>query len=215
VHRYLESYQWISELSTVSRSARRTKPRVSQAWIMDPKHLIRLNYLRGLAFVLVAIAWLNQVPATARAEATSEAAWSLPLKPYPKLINTYRQANSDYSSGHRGVDYLVSLGQEVLSPATGTVHFAGKVVNRRLISILAEGEDAYLFEVEPVCSDFSEGQAVKAGQVIGLVCEPDASYLQHCQAMRCLHFSLRRNGTYLSPLVPIDLLQPSRLLPWS
>lgn len=183
---------------------------------MDPRHLIRLNYLRGLAFVLVAIALLNQAPAVARAETNGESGWTLPLSPYPRLINTYRQPNSDYSSGHRGVDYQTGLGQEVLSPAAGVVHFVGKVVNRSLISISVQSASSpsYLFELEPVCSEVAKGQVVRAGEAIGLVCDADPSYRQHCQQMRCLHFSLRRDGNYMSPLAAIGLLQPSRLLPW-
>jgi hypothetical protein len=184
--------------------------------MMDPRHLIRLNYLRGLAFVLVAIAWLNQTPTVARAESTVESGWSLPLAPNPRLINTFRQANSDYSAGHRGVDYQTALGQAVLSPAAGVVHFVGKVVNRNVISISVQSpsDPNFIFEMEPVCSEVTKGQIVRAGEAIGLVCDADSSYRQHCPQIRCLHFSLRRDGDYLSPLAAIGLLQPSRLLPW-
>jgi murein DD-endopeptidase MepM/ murein hydrolase activator NlpD len=134
-----------------------------------------------------------------------------PLEPPIKLINQYRQPNSDYSAGHRGVDYLVKIGQKVLSPADGQVWFSGKVVNRRLISISHTGN--YLSEFEPLCSELKRGERVFKGQEIGRVCAADASYIPHCETATCLHFSLRNSGSYLSPLVLIGELNPSRLLP--
>lgn len=134
-----------------------------------------------------------------------------PLEPPIKLINQYRQPNSDYSAGHRGVDYLAKIGQKVLSPADGQVWFSGKVVNRHLISISHAGN--YLSEFEPLCSDLKKGERVSKGQEIGRVCAADASYIPHCETATCLHFSLRNLGSYLSPLVLIGELNPSRLLP--
>jgi murein DD-endopeptidase MepM/ murein hydrolase activator NlpD len=134
-----------------------------------------------------------------------------PLEPPVKLINQYRQPNSDYSAGHRGVDYLVQFGQRVLAPADGQVWFSGKVVNRNLMSLAHSG--GYLSEFEPVCSDLKKGELVLKGQEIGRVCEPEDSYIPHCATATCLHFSLRNTGAYLSPLALIGGLNPSRLLP--
>ena len=134
-----------------------------------------------------------------------------PLEPPIKLINQYRQPNSDYSAGHRGVDYLVSVGQRVFAPADGQVWFSGKVVNRSLLSLSHAG--GYLSEFEPLCSELKKGDMILKGQEIGRVCEPDASYVPHCASASCLHFSLRSFGSYLSPLVLIGQLNPSRLLP--
>lgn len=132
-----------------------------------------------------------------------------PVEPPIKLVNHYRQPNSDYSAGHRGVDYLVSPGQSVYSPADGQIWFSGKVVNRMLVSISHPG--GYLSEFEPLCSDLKKGERVFKGQEIGRVCAADKSYIPHCAAATCLHFSLRSAGSYLSPLVLIGGLNPSRL----
>lgn len=134
-----------------------------------------------------------------------------PLDPPIKLINQYRQPNSDYSAGHRGVDYLVTMGQRVFAPADGQVWFSGKVVNRSLLSLSHAG--GYLSEFEPLCSELKRGEAVFKGQEIGRVCKAEASYVPHCSSATCLHFSLRSFGSYLSPLVLIGELNPSRLLP--
>jgi murein DD-endopeptidase MepM/ murein hydrolase activator NlpD len=142
----------------------------------------------------------------------SSLVWRVPLAPPVQLINQFRQPSSDYSAGHRGVDYQVSLGAAVFAPADGLVWFIGKVVNRNIVSL--KHGSGILTEFEPVCSTLSPGETVAMGQVIGLVCDADASYRQHCPAARCLHFSLRFEGQYLSPLALIGGLNPSRLLPY-
>lgn len=137
--------------------------------------------------------------------------WTPPLEPPIRLVNLFRQPNSDYSAGHRGVDYLATTGQSVLAPATGEIWFSGRLVNRSLVSIRHAG--GLISEVEPVCSDLKKGEPVFAGQQIGVVCAPDSSYRKHCQATTCLHFSIRLVGQYLSPQVFIGGINPSRLLP--
>lgn len=132
----------------------------------------------------------------------------------PKLVRSYLQPTSDYSAGHRGVDYRVSLGEEVLAPADGKVWFSGKVVNRELVTIKTTDGRA-LLEVEPVCSAPPAGTTVLVGQVIGEVCDADQNYRQHCEDLRCLHFSYRMKDGYLSPVWVMGSLQPSRLLPWT
>jgi murein DD-endopeptidase MepM/ murein hydrolase activator NlpD len=136
--------------------------------------------------------------------------WAPPLEPPVNLVNLYRQPNSDYSAGHRGIDYRVEVGQPVLSPADGEVWFSGKVGNRQLISL--KHPDGNLTEFEPVCTDLEKGEPVFLGQEIGQVCKADSNYRQHCQEATCLHFSIRQLGEYLSPQVFIGGINPSRLL---
>lgn len=128
------------------------------------------------------------------------------------VIQQYRQAEDEYSSGHRGIDYRVSIGQGVFAPAAGKVHFVGEVVDRQLIS-LAHPWDV-ISSFEPVCSQLELGQKVEKGELIGEVCEGKASYRRHCEPSDCLHFSIRKSGEYLSPQWYLGDLSPSRLLPW-
>jgi murein DD-endopeptidase MepM/ murein hydrolase activator NlpD len=137
--------------------------------------------------------------------------WNPPLETPIRLVNQYRQPNSDYSAGHRGVDYLVELGQEVFAPADGQIWFSRKVGHRNVLSMSHAG--GYLSEVEPVCSDLTKGEPIFQGQQVGEVCAATSEYRQHCQSATCLHFSLRKDGAYLSPLIFIGGLNPSRLLP--
>lgn len=129
-----------------------------------------------------------------------------------ELVNHYRQSETPYSEGHRGVDYSVSLGQGVFAPAEGLVHFVGVVVDRPVISIAHDREVLSAFE--PVCSGLNPGDSISRGELIGEVCEAKESYQQHCDNAFCLHFSIRKNGEYLSPLWLTGELTASRLLPW-
>jgi murein DD-endopeptidase MepM/ murein hydrolase activator NlpD len=128
------------------------------------------------------------------------------------VVREYRQSETPYSTGHRGIDYEATLGQAIFAPADGKVHFVGEVVNRQLISL--DHDQELLSAFEPVCSQLTEGDSIVSGQLIGEVCEGDSSYDPHCQPSICVHFSVRKNGEYLSPLWFTGELKPSRLLPW-
>lgn len=128
-----------------------------------------------------------------------------------ELVNDYRQSETPYSSGHRGVDYRVRLAQGVFAPNDGVVHFVGEVVDRPVITL---DHGIILTSYEPVCSRKQRGEQVRKGDLIGEICEGDKSYVGHCQSSSCLHFSMREDGEYLSPLWLIGELERSRLLPW-
>jgi len=163
-----------------------------------------------LAGLLSMTALLSLQISVSGAQEAPKINWAPPLEPPVNLVNLYRQPNSDYSAGHRGIDYQVKAGQPVLAPADGEVWFSGKVVNRQLISL--KHPDGNLTEFEPVCTDLQKGEPVFLGQEIGQICEADSNYRQHCQESTCLHFSIRQLGEYLSPQVFIGGINPSRLL---
>ena len=165
----------------------------------------KLRLLMGLGLALaLAMTWQQ----SARAKA-AEPVWQPVLDAPIELVNPYRQPNSDYSAGHRGVDYRVTLGQPIYSPTEAKVHFNSMLVDRPVLSLETSSGD--LIEFEPACSNLGVGDFVAAGQEIGFVCAAKQNYKQHCQ--NCLHFSLRTSAGYLSPLVRIGSLSPSVLLP--
>lgn len=173
------------------------------------------NLTLGSLASMALLIWL-QATATAN-PALPLGTWNPPLEAPIRLVNQYRQPNSDYSAGHRGVDYLVKLGQPILAPADGKVWFSGRVAQRPVLSLQHDG--GYLTEFEPVCTDLEKGEPVFAGQEIGVVCQAEQNYQSHCSNALCIHFSLRSlekvkgAGEYLSPLIFIGGLNPSRLLP--
>ena len=166
----------------------------------------RISLLQLASFLAVALSWQLPAPSLG-AEKTMDS----PLVG-SSVVREYRQSETPYSAGHRGIDYEATLGQAVFAPAEGKVHFVGEVVNRQLISL--DHDQELLSAFEPVCSQLTEGDSVVSGQLIGEVCEGGASYDPHCQPSICVHFSVRKNGEYLSPLWFTGELKPSRLLPW-
>lgn len=86
------------------------------------------------------------------------------------------------------------------------MHFAGTVVDRPVLSIRHPG--GLITSYEPVTSTLARGDAVTRGQVIGEVQEG------HC-LQPCLHFGVRLDGDYVSPLnylsgIPRAILLPTR-----
>ena len=174
--------------------------------------LRKIVVARALALALVTLALWQQQSASANAEIVEASdPWIAPLDSPLHLVNPYFQPNSDYSAGHRGVDYRVELDQTIYAPIDATIWFVGKVADRELISARTKTGD--LIEFEPACSKFAPGQQVLAGQAIATVCEADEGYRQHCENQRCLHFSLRTGLGYLSPLVRYGEFSPTVLLP--
>lgn len=168
-----------------------------------------------------AIAWILAPAAAAATAATPVAVaaspttlWRWPVEGSIRVLIQFRAPATPYSAGHRGVDLAASLGDPVLAPAAGVVRFAGRVVNRPLVSLAHD--DDLISSLEPVDPIVEEGQRVAAGQQIGWVSEADDGAASHCSD--CLHFGVRRHGSYLSPLallggVPRAVLLPLELPP--
>jgi hypothetical protein len=141
----------------------------------------------------------------------ARAAWQEPVIGLrARILSDYRAPAYRWVSGHRGVDVGVEAGELILSPTSGSVYFAGRVVNRGVISII--DEHGLIASFEPVCPLLSTGLWVRAGDPVAVQCEGDESYGQHCPSA-CIHFSARLDGGYLSPLHLIYGLKPSRLWP--
>jgi hypothetical protein len=170
----------------------------------------RVKLYGGFALALaMALSW--QQASEAKAE-DAAAPWVATLDAPIHQIRPYRQPNSDYSAGHRGVDFEVRVGQAIYSPTDAEVHFNQLLVNRPVLSLKTATGD--LIEFEPACSALPVGTKVIAGEEIGSVCPSLATYSQHCQNLTCLHFSLRTSAGYLSPMVRYGALAPSVLLPY-
>jgi hypothetical protein len=110
-------------------------------------------------------------------------------------------------AGHRGVDLLADAGTVVRATGAGQVGFAGPLAGRGVVVVV---HGALRTTYEPVTATVSVGDAVAAGEPIGVL-EPA---VVHCDGRACLHWGLLRGTTYLDPLA---LLGPTRvrLLPFS
>lgn len=130
------------------------------------------------------------------------APWLWPTDAPRVILRPFVAPASRYGAGHRGID--VAAGSAAIAPTAGIVHFAGVVVDRPLVSI--EHPDGVLTSYEPVATTLRAGDIVEAGQTIGQV------QLGHCSE-RCLHFGVRIDGAYVSPMNYFGGIPPAVLLP--
>lgn len=145
----------------------------------------------------------NAVPAADGSRATSRL-WAPPLGSPLRILAGYSLPDGPYRAGHRGVDLPASRGDEVRSPAAGSVTFVGVVVDRPVLSILVEA--GTVVSLEPVESLLAEGEPVGRNQPLGTVGAGG-----HCDGA-CLHVGVRVEGRYVNPL---RFLRPRPvLLPW-
>lgn len=173
-----------------------------------PSPPARPSRLTGFAIVLCLVALLALPTGSAATGATTQGAalWQWPIRPTPVVTRPFEQPPTRYSAGHRGIDIAGDVGTPVYSPASGIVHFAGAVGGRPVLSL--EHLGGVLSSFEPVDSVLVAGDTVAAGDVIGIVSGPSAS---HCD--NCLHFGVREDGEYVSPLKFLGGIAPAVLLP--
>jgi murein DD-endopeptidase MepM/ murein hydrolase activator NlpD len=134
--------------------------------------------------------------------AVSEPRWSWPVSGAHTIIRPYLAPATAYAAGHRGID--IAATGVVTAPADGVVHFAGFVVDRPVLSITHA--DGVISSYEPVTTALHEGDTVRRGETIATV-EPG-----HCIQL-CLHFGVRIDGQYVSPMLFLGGLPHSVLLP--
>ena len=133
--------------------------------------------------------------------------WLWPLSPEPTVQRRFSGPARPWLPGHRGVDLVAAVEQEVRSPAAGRVLFAGVVVDRGVLTI--EHSDGLRTTYEPVVPLLGPGAPVEARQTVALV----SGQRGHCPPATCLHWGLRRGGEYLDPLAMVGLSKPPVLLP--
>jgi murein DD-endopeptidase MepM/ murein hydrolase activator NlpD len=131
--------------------------------------------------------------------------WAWPVSAPHPIARPFIAPATPYSSGHRGIDIRAPT-SEVFAPEGGIVSFAGMVAGRPVLSIRHPG--GLVSSFEPVSSALSSGSAVSRGQLVGTLLPG------HCAEL-CVHFGVRLNGNYVSPLnylgsVPRAILLPTR-----
>lgn len=135
----------------------------------------------------------------------SSTQWSWPVDPPRSVLRGFEAPATEYSAGHRGVDVRAPPGAAVYAPAAGVVSFAGRVVDRPVLSIAHSGD--LVSSLEPVEAVVAEGQQIAAGERIGTVAAGG-----HCSG-RCLHFGMRLRGRYISPMLYFGGVPRAVLLP--
>ncbi|MDF2508858.1 MAG: peptidase [Microbacterium sp.] len=144
--------------------------------------------------------------ASAAAAATVDTPhWQWPLTGARTVIEPFRAPAHAYGAGHRGVDLGSSTNAAVTAPADGIVAFRGTVVDRPLLTI--RHSDGLVSTFEPLRTTLEPGDAVSAGQEIGFI---DVG--GHTPA-GALHLGVRREGTYINPMLLFGTLPRAILLP--
>lgn len=178
---------------------------------MEHKHGMQPRIVRaaaaGVGLGVILTLGSGALPADARASHSSAArgGWRWPVVA-SSILAGYSAPATRYAAGHRGVDLAAGVGAVVSAPADGVVAFAGPVADRPVLSI-AHGS-GLVSSFEPVLTGLGVGTAVRSGDPVGVV----AAASTHCQAS-CLHFGVRRNGQYVSPVSLIDGIARAVLLP--
>ena len=152
-----------------------------------------LRPLRPIIFLLALVTvWARAIPAAAAPTLPAPAGW--PVAGPARVVGGFDPPAMRWGAGHRGVDLAASRGDPVLAAAAGTVHFAGRVGGKPVVSIDHGGVRTTYEPVQPMVL---AGQRVSMGQLIGRV-----SSGGHC-GQRCLHWGLRDGANYLNPLLLI------------
>jgi murein DD-endopeptidase MepM/ murein hydrolase activator NlpD len=161
------------------------------------------------ALLLAASVLTAPAPASASVSVSASASvansWVWPLPAPHVVVRAWQAPVDDYSAGHRGIDIAAIAGSIVVAPESGTVRFAGRVVDRFVLSITHPG--GLVSSYEPIETTLEEGDLVARGQQIGTV-----SAGSHC-AESCLHFGVRHNDRYIPPLLLLEARPRAILLP--
>jgi murein DD-endopeptidase MepM/ murein hydrolase activator NlpD len=138
--------------------------------------------------------------------AAAESGWAWPLTPTPTIARPFNPPLRRWEPGHRGVDLVGSVGDEVRAPASGQVVFASQLAGRGVVVVRHESGLRSTFE--PVTASVGLGTAVTKAEVIGHVAEGPS----HCAPQTCLHWGVLRGREYLDPLAFLGRA-PTVLLP--
>ena len=144
------------------------------------------------------------VPSAAMGSGTT--AYQVPVSAPVRVVRRFEAPAGPYAPGHRGVDLGEAAGGAVLAAGAGVVDFAGPVAGRGVVVL--RHPDGVRTEYEPIAPSVREGQAVAAGQRIGVL----AGQHPGC-APSCLHWGARRGSTYFDPLRLLMPLGMVRLVP--
>ena len=162
---------------------------------------------RSALGVLGVVAWLTVGPLLAAAPASGAGTgWRWPLDPPVAVVTAFVAPAGPFAAGHRGVDLAGQVGEAVRAAGAGVVAFAGVVAGRGVVSVDHPG--GLRTSYEPVAAAVGLGDLVGAGAVLGRL----QAVASHCPPAACLHWGLRRGGTYLDPRSLLGALQV-RLLP--
>jgi len=173
-----------------------------------------------LIFVLVFIlsfGFISQGRSVAYCQERCNQKWIAPVN--DEIFKYSNIPEQDWKPGHRGVDYLVSLNQEIIAPESGYISYKGSTGGIPTIVVTHDGASKLRSTFLPVKSDLSLSETVTQGQVIGKIVNDNS----HCAESNsestseiavgteneltnglesgnyCLHWGIKLGDSYLRP----------------
>lgn len=135
----------------------------------------------------------------------------LPFEPRITSRFSYRRLHPILGThrAHLGVDYGAPTGTRVIAVARGTVEFAGRSGNSGNMVRLrhTNGYQTYYLHLSRFAEGMRRGVRVAQGQTIGYVGSTGLSTGPH------LDYRIRKNGTFVNPLVEIRNTPPGDPVP--
>lgn len=145
--------------------------------------------------------------AAAGATAQTSVAYRWPTGDPATVLRGFDRPEVPWGSGHRGADLELAAGSPVLAAGDGVVAFAGRVVDRGVVSI--DHDDGVRTTYEPLTPAVRRGERVSGGTIIGTLDVPS-----HCEPGSCLHWGARRGAAdYIDPMSLLSGDVVIRLLP--
>lgn len=161
----------------------------------------------ALALAGTMLAWAVVSPHPSAASAPpSPGLLAPPVSPVHALA-LFDPPPAPWAAGHRGIDLAAAPGGEVRAPADGVVAFAGRVVDRGVLTI--DHGAGVVTSFEPVMVAVTVGTRVARGDVVATL-GPEQG---HCAPTPCLHWGVRVDGEYADPLDLLAGFGPVALLP--
>ncbi|MFC7589005.1 M23 family metallopeptidase [Nonomuraea antimicrobica] len=177
--------------------------------IQPKKHRPSTTQLRAIALLALISATLT-LPITILASparaSPSPPTWRWPLDGHPRILRRFTPPPEPWLAGHRGIDLAAPVATRVLAAGPGTIRFAGPVAGRGVVAI--DHPDGLRTTYLPVKPSVRRGQPITLGAELGVI----EAAKPHCEES-CLHWGLRRDTTYLNPLLLLGHA-PVRLLPF-
>jgi len=134
---------------------------------MPLPHRIRVHGRRPLvviAVTAVALVSLTRPDGAVGAPVDPVPVGVWPLVPTPEVVRAFDPPDSQWGSGHRGVDLSGSVGQVVRTALAGRVTFAARLAGRGVV-VVDHGPTRTTYE--PVSARVRVGEVLARGQPIG------------------------------------------------
>jgi len=140
--------------------------------------------------------------------------WTWPVSRSRQVSRAFVAPATEFGAGHRGIDLPAEVGEVLLAPTEVRVTFAGRVVDRDVVTLDA-GEwtvggspltAKWLVTFDGATATVEVGSRVPAGAPVAVV-----SPTPHCA---CVHVGLRYAGEYVNPLLVWGEVPRAVLLPW-